>query len=51
MHAVTAPAPPTVREEGLKRAISRNMLLLFVVGDVLGAGIYALVATIGTSSA
>ncbi|HEX2105263.1 MAG TPA: APC family permease [Solirubrobacteraceae bacterium] len=31
----------------LKRAISRNMLLLFVVGDVLGAGIYALVGTIG----
>src|SRR4051794_4308833 len=35
------------RPEGLKRAISRNMLLLFVVGDVLGAGIYALVGTIG----
>jgi APA family basic amino acid/polyamine antiporter len=33
--------------DGLKRAISRNMLLLFVVGDVLGAGIYALVGTIG----
>jgi len=27
----------------LKRAISGRMLLLFVVGDVLGAGIYALV--------
>jgi APA family basic amino acid/polyamine antiporter len=31
----------------LKRAISRNMLLLFVVGDVLGAGIDALVGEIG----
>ena len=27
----------------LKRAISRNMLLVLVVGDVLGTGIYALV--------
>jgi amino acid transporter len=31
----------------LKRAISRNMLLLLVVGDVLGAGIYALVGEVG----
>jgi amino acid transporter len=31
----------------LKKAISRNMLLFFVVGDVLGAGIYALVGTVG----
>ena len=30
-------------EHGLNRAISRNMLLFFVLGDVLGAGIYALV--------
>jgi basic amino acid/polyamine antiporter, APA family len=28
--------------EGLARVISRRMLLLFVVGDILGAGIYAL---------
>jgi amino acid transporter len=50
MDAATAAAAPTgaaARPEGLKRAISRNMLLLFVVGDVLGAGIYALVGTIG----
>jgi basic amino acid/polyamine antiporter, APA family len=47
--ASAAAAPPTAGtdEHGLKRAISRNMLLLFVVGDVLGAGIYALVGTIG----
>ena len=31
----------------LKRAISRNMLLVLVVGDVLGAGIYALVGEVG----
>jgi hypothetical protein len=45
MEAATAPtgAAPAPAWDGLKRAISRNMLLLFVVGDVLGAGIYALV--------
>ena len=31
----------------LKRDITRNMLLLFVIGDILGAGIYALVGVIG----
>jgi amino acid transporter len=31
----------------LKRVISRNMLLLFVIGDMLGAGIYALVGEVG----
>ena len=34
-------------EAELRRAISRNMLLLFVLGDVLGAGIYALVGEVG----
>jgi basic amino acid/polyamine antiporter, APA family len=43
----TEVGPDAEREDGLKRAISRNMLLLFVVGDVLGAGIYALVGEIG----
>jgi amino acid transporter len=33
-------------DTGLKRAISRNMLLALVVGDVLGAGIYALVGKV-----
>ncbi len=50
MEAATAPvgaAPESASSDGLKRAISRNMLLLFVIGDVLGAGIYALVGTIG----
>ena len=31
----------------LKRAISRRMLVFFVVGDILGAGIYALVGEVG----
>jgi hypothetical protein len=31
----------------LKPAISRTMLILFVIGDVLGAGIYALVGEVG----
>ncbi|CAB4946226.1 unannotated protein [freshwater metagenome] len=39
------PAPPS--DPPLKRAISRNMLLLFVIGDVVGGGIYTLVGVIG----
>jgi APA family basic amino acid/polyamine antiporter len=38
---------PASPEPELKRAISRNMLLALVVGDVLGAGIYALVGAVG----
>ena len=38
---MAAPAQPE-----LKRAISRNMLLALVIGDVLGAGIYALVGAV-----
>ena len=45
--APTRPAPPAEPEHGLNRAISRNMLLFFVLGDVLGAGIYALVGEVG----
>jgi amino acid transporter len=33
-------------EPGLQRAISRRMLTLFVLGDVLGAGVYALVGLV-----
>ena len=39
----TTPEQPTQ----LKRAISRRMLLFFIIGDVLGAGIYALVGEVG----
>jgi amino acid transporter len=50
--ADTVAAPTTSRAEltghvPLKRAISRNLLLFLVVGDVLGAGIYALVGEVG----
>ena len=31
----------------LKRVVSRNMLLLLIVGDMVGAGIYALVGEVG----
>ena len=54
MEACTAPVGATPRSassDGLKRAISRSMLLLFVVGDVLGAGIYALAGTSASGSA
>jgi len=39
-----AGAPP---DAGLEPAIGRNMLLILVGGDVLGAGIYALVGEVG----
>jgi amino acid transporter len=41
-----AQATASTSQPPLKRAIGRNMLLLFVVGDVLGAGIYALVGEV-----
>src|SRR4051794_30958625 len=34
----------------LNRAIGRKMLLFFVIGDVLGAGIYALVGEVGAET-
>ena len=34
-------------ETPLKQAISRRMLVFFVIGDILGAGIYALVGEVG----
>ena len=40
-------APVGSDEPELKRAISRNLLLLFVIGDVVGGGIYTLVGDIG----
>jgi APA family basic amino acid/polyamine antiporter len=43
--AATGAAAP-----GLRRAISRRVLLLFVIGDVLGAGIYTLVGEVATEA-
>ncbi|HVL95656.1 MAG TPA: APC family permease [Solirubrobacteraceae bacterium] len=45
--ATAAAAPAGAPDTPLRRAISSRMLLLFVIGDVLGAGIYALVGEVG----
>ncbi|MFC5750246.1 APC family permease [Actinomadura rugatobispora] len=37
---------PRQLEGGLRRVIGRKVLMLFVVGDILGAGIYALVGQV-----
>jgi APA family basic amino acid/polyamine antiporter len=42
-----AATPAEAEPSSLKRVISGNALLLLVVGDVLGAGIYALVGVVG----
>lgn len=43
-----ASPPPEASGDGpLERVISRRMLTVFVIGDVLGAGIYALVGEVG----
>jgi APA family basic amino acid/polyamine antiporter len=44
----TAPlaAEHAVEEGPLRRAISRKMLFFFILGDILGAGIYALVGVV-----
>ena len=42
------PADPAEEEEGgLRRAIGPRLLLFFIVGDILGGGIYALVGEVG----
>jgi APA family basic amino acid/polyamine antiporter len=47
MAVTTAPVALDEWEEGpLRRAIGRRMLLFFVLGDILGAGIYALVGVV-----
>jgi len=43
--AKDAPAPE--QEGPLRRLISRRLLYFFILGDVLGAGIYALVGAVG----
>src|SRR5688572_12613046 len=44
--AKTADPVDTADQPALKRIIGRRMLLCFVVGDILGAGIYALVGKV-----
>lgn len=50
--APATPAPPAPEEGsgGLKRAITPKLLLFFIVGDVLGGGIYALVGEVGAKT-
>ncbi|BDZ50273.1 hypothetical protein GCM10025867_25140 [Frondihabitans sucicola] len=38
----TTPTPGTDQPTELKRAIGPKLLLLFIVGDILGTGVYAL---------
>jgi basic amino acid/polyamine antiporter, APA family len=50
MEAITAGAAGRADDEprtALKRAIGPGMLTVFIVGDILGAGIYALVGEVG----
>ncbi len=53
---VTAPPPQTASDGGevdgggLARAITPKLLLLFIVGDILGGGIYALVGEVGAET-
>jgi amino acid transporter len=49
------PVPATTAREGdgespLARAITPKLLLLFIVGDILGGGIYALVGEVGAET-
>ena len=46
MSTTSTAVAPASAQPGLKRAISSRMLLFFVIGDVLGAGIYALVGEV-----
>ncbi len=41
-----APVPAGPEGGGLRRAITPGLLLFFIVGDVLGGGIYALVGEV-----
>jgi APA family basic amino acid/polyamine antiporter len=43
-------APDPAGERGLRRAITPKLLLLFIVGDILGGGIYALVGEVGAET-
>ena len=48
MTTAAATADRDRQHEGpLRRAISRRMLFFFILGDILGAGIYALVGAVG----
>ena len=45
----TSDAPPVVRSSELKRSITVKQLYFYVVGDVLGSGIYVLVGLVAAA--
>ncbi len=52
--SIPVPADPAIPDDdsgsGLARAITPGLLLLFIVGDILGGGIYALVGEVGAET-
>jgi len=49
--ALTASANESTEEKGrLRRAITPKLLLIFIIGDILGGGIYALVGEVGAET-
>src|ERR1700754_1705941 len=42
--------PPRPADDGLRRVISRPMLTFFILGDILGAGIYSLTGEVGADT-
>ena len=44
--AAAAAVPAGPEDRGLRRAITPRMLLFFIVGDILGGGIFALVGEV-----
>ena len=45
-----APVPPGPESGGLRRAITPGLLLFFIVGDILGGGIYARVGQVAAET-
>jgi len=42
---------PATEEDGpLRRVIGRKLLLVFIIGDILGAGVYALTGKVAARS-
>jgi len=50
MSAIAEPVHESPQAPELRRVIGKRTLLIFVVGDVLGAGIYALVGEVGAET-
>jgi basic amino acid/polyamine antiporter, APA family len=48
--SVSEPHAPQEGEGGLRRVVSRPMLIFFILGDILGAGIYTLTGQVGSDA-